>query len=136
MIKKIPLFLQLFTLISFLFLTFSLVNMDTVSAVDPFPGCRDGSAGSASDSAVCQTPTDTDLLAGEDNLISTIANLVAAVGGIIAVVMVMYNGLQLIMSSGDSAKVTKARTGLIYTAVGIVVLVLARTIVYFIQSRL
>lgn len=120
-----------------LLFSFVLVKPMLVSAaVDPFPTCRDGASQKVKNSTVCSTPTDTDLLNGSNNLIATIANLVAAVGGIIAVVMVIYYGLQLIMSSGESAKIVQARTGLIYTAAGIVVLVLARTIVYFVQSRL
>lgn len=110
----------------------------TVSAefTSPFQDTCDGSSAARS-SSVCQdegrktTGIDGSKQTTQD-LVNKVANIIAAVGGIIAVVMIMVNGLTLIMSTGDSAKINKARDGMIYAAVGIVVIVMARVIVGFI----
>lgn len=112
------------------------INTPKVFAVEAFPACTSSTPGDEQDSAVCRTPRDTNLTQATRDLINLVANFIAAVGGIIAVVMIVYNGLQIIMSSGDSAKVVQARTSILYLLAGIVVIVLARTIVYFIMSRI
>ena len=50
----------------------------------------------------------------------------------IAVVIIMISGLKMIMSSGDSKKLSDARNAIIYAAVGLVVIALARVIIEFI----
>lgn len=105
-----------------LFSTFILAS--PALAFDPFEEvCRDNPSNS-----VCSTPT-TDPITGDQSIVPKIANIIAAVGGVIAVVMIMVNGLTLITSNGDSAKLSKARESVIYAAIGIVVIVLARTII-------
>lgn len=95
-----------------------------VFAFDPFEeACR-----SNPDNSICTTPV-TDPISGDESVIPKIANFAAAIGGVIAVVMIMVNGLTLITSTGDSAKLSKAREGVIYAAIGIVVIVLARAII-------
>lgn len=103
---------------------------------DPFQDTCDGSS-AASSSSVCQDKgrTTTGIDGSKQttrDLVNKVANIIAAVGGIIAVVMIMVNGLTLIMSTGDSAKINKARDGIIYASVGIVIIVMARVIVAFI----
>lgn len=73
---------------------------------------------------------------GSSGIVATIANFMAAIGGLIAVVVIMLSGLRLIMSGGDSAKLTQSRNAIIYAAAGIVVIVLARTIIGFVLSKL
>ncbi len=102
-----------------------------VLAFDPFEeACRDNP-----NNAVC-TASVVDPVTGENSLVTKIANIIAAVGGVIAVIMIMVNGLTLITSNGDSAKLNKAREGLIYASIGIVIIVLARIIVAFIMGFL
>lgn len=105
------------------------------AAFDPFKDTCDGSQAS-NESAVCkdknfnvgQSPVDP-----ANGIIPKVANIIAAVGGVIAVVFIMINGVSLLTSTGDSAKVNKARDGLIYASVGIVVIIMARAIVAFIM---
>ena len=105
------------------------------AAEDPFERVCDRSNPNP-DSTVCSTPLDKDPIKGADGIVAIVSNFVAALGGLIAVIMLIYNGLQFIMSSGDSNKLSQAKLGIIYAAVGIVVIIMARTIVYFVQSNL
>ncbi|MEI6481546.1 MAG: pilin [Candidatus Saccharibacteria bacterium] len=88
------------------------------------------------DSSVCSTPLDSNPVNGPDNLVTKIANIIAVAGGVIAVIFIMIAGLTMITSSGDSKKVTEARNTAIYASVGIVVIVLARTILAFITRTI
>ena len=104
-------------------------------AFSPFSEACDGSSASA-ESSVCRDknfnstadPTDP-----QSGIIGTVTNIIAAVGGIIAVVFMMVNGFKFMTSTGDSAKVAKARESVIYAAIGLVVIVLARIIIAFIS---
>lgn len=98
-------------------------------AFDAFENTCDSTTTDASvcqDQAAAADSPSTDPTTG---IIPTIANIVAAVSGIIAVVFIMINGLNFMTSSGDSAKLSKARDGLIYAAVGLMIIVSARIIV-------
>lgn len=109
-----------------------------VQAFDAFQDACDSSSG-ATNSSVCQDNASNrgaSLLSGQGSIVATIANLIALVGGVIAVVFMMINGLAIITSTGDSGKISKARDGIIYSAVGIVVIVMARTIVALIMRFL
>lgn len=109
-----------------------------IYAFDAFKDTCDGSSEAAS-SSVCQDNASgkgTTLADPNNGIIPKVANIVAAVGGIIAVVFIMVNGFTIMTSTGDSAKITKARDGLIYAAVGLVVIVLARTIIALILRYL
>lgn len=111
-----------------LFVVAALASQPLAMAYNPFDEvCRDNP-----DNSVCTT-TSKDPISGKDSIVPRVANILAAVGGIIAVVMVMVNGLTIMTSTGDSAKINKARDGLIYAAVGIAVIALARVIVALIM---
>lgn len=105
----------------------------SVSAFDPFKKACDGST-DANSASVCQDniTADPEPIYGPNGIIPKIANIVAAIGGIIAVVIIMMSGLKMIISSGDSKKLADARNAIIYAAVGIVVILMARVIISFI----
>lgn len=91
-------------------------------------------SGAAAKSPVCHAST-SDPLTGNNGVIVKAANIFALVAGIAAVIIIIIAGINFIMSSGDAAKTGRARETIIYAAVGIVVIVLARTIITFIVSR-
>ena len=64
--------------------------------------------------------------------IQTIINVVIFVIGFVAVAMVILGGVQYSTSSGDSAKVKKAKDTIMYGIIGLVVSILAFAIVNFV----
>jgi len=58
-----------------------------------------------------------------------IFNKVFVWSGIIAVIMIIYGGIQYITSAGNSAGVAKAKTTILYSIVGLLVVILAAAIV-------
>lgn len=69
------------------------------------------------------------------NVGRTVADIISFVAGGIAVIFIIIGGFRYVTSSGDSSKVASARSAIIYAAVGIVVVLLARVIVSFVLSE-
>lgn len=67
-----------------------------------------------------------------DVLIKRIVNLLSVVVGIIAVIMIIVNGLRFIISKGDANAVSSARNGIIYAVIGLAIVAIAQFIVRFV----
>lgn len=106
-------------------------------AWNPFGGLDEECSGNASTSAVCGDRGKTDdPISGRNGLIMKIVNIVAFVGGGIAVIIIILAGLRFVTAGGNSEDVAGARRTLIYAFVGLVVIALARTLVAFIIGKL
>lgn len=66
------------------------------------------------------------------NLIKTGINILSIVAGVIAVVMIMIAGLKFITSQGDPGKISSARSAALYAIIGLVIVALSQTIVFFV----
>jgi hypothetical protein len=66
------------------------------------------------------------------NTISRAANLIAYLTGAVAVIMIIYAGFQFITSDGNADKVSKARQTILYAAVGLVVIMVARPVIIYV----
>lgn len=114
----------------------SVGTHNIVSAYDPYNGlCQQAETNSGEAPSTC-TPVSTNPLSGDGSLLSKATNIVSLVAGIVAVVMLMFNGVKMMLSSGDTAKFTQSRTNIIWISVGIVVIILARTIIRLILERI
>ncbi len=125
MIKKL---LSLVALVGII----SISSAGTVAAYNPFAAaCSAG--GSAS--AACQ-----DKGAGSTNpvtdIIGNVVNIVAILAGIAAVIIIIIAGISYITSQGDPQKIANAKNTIIYAAIGLVVIVLSRTIIVFVITRI
>ncbi|MDO4712982.1 MAG: pilin [Candidatus Saccharibacteria bacterium] len=96
----------------------------TVSAVgvDIYGACPAGST-----DAICQNKDEK-----VQPIFKNIINLLLLALGAIAVIMIVVGGIQYTTSGGDSNKVTSAKNTILYSAVGVVVALLAYTIVNFV----
>lgn len=70
-----------------------------------------------------------------NSLISNVINILSLIAGIIAVIMIVVSGFKYITSSGDSAKVSSAKTTIIYAIIGLVIVALAQIIVRFVLGK-
>lgn len=72
----------------------------------------------------------------EDNsvmpTVTNIINVVIAVVGILAVMVMIYGGFQYMTSSGDGVKAKKARDTILYGVIGLVISILAYAIINFV----
>lgn len=88
----------------------------------------------AKKSSLCKdnAAADPDPIYGPNGIINKVANIIAIVAGLAAVVIIMISGLKIITSSGEPQKITDARNAIIYASIGLVVIALSRVIVGFI----
>lgn len=77
-------------------------------------GCTSGSSGNLS------------------NVVINILNVVIGLLGVVAVIFIIIGGINYMTSSGDSAKVKKARDTILYAVIGLIVSILAGVIVNFV----
>ena len=86
--------------------------------------------------AVKITPTglpNTHITAGQ--VLSNGLNIVYLVAGIIAVVSIILAGFKYVTSAGDPAAITKAKNTILYSIIGVVVILLAFTVTWFVIGR-
>ena len=67
--------------------------------------------------------------------IKGVLNLLSAIAGIAAVIMIIISGMRYITSQGESQAVSGAKRGLTYAIVGLVVVALAQFIVRFVLTN-
>lgn len=68
--------------------------------------------------------------------LGTVINVLLFIVGAVAVIMIIFSGIQYVASSGDPARIKKAKDTLIYSIVGLVVALLAFAVVNFVLTSL
>ena len=69
-------------------------------------------------------------------IVNDVANIIAVATAVISVIVIVVAGFTVVLSTGESAKVSSARDAIIYAAVGLAVVAMARSVVVFIVNRL
>ena len=77
----------------------------------------------------CQTST---TIEDPETVIGRIVSSVVGILGVVAVIIIVYGGIQYITSAGDSAKLKKAKDTILYGVIGLIICVLAFAITQFI----
>jgi hypothetical protein len=67
--------------------------------------------------------------------IKTIVNILLYLLGAIAVVMIVIGGIKYTTSNGDSSSITSAKNTILYSVIGLVVAILAYSIVNFVVAQ-
>ena len=80
----------------------------------------------------CSTTSATDKI---NNIIHTIINLLSAVVGIVAVVMIIIGGLRYITSGGNDTGVASAKNTILYAIIGLIIVAFAQILVRFTLSK-
>lgn len=90
----------------------------------------------AATSSICQSRGNgQNPIAGSGSILSKVTSLLDYAAGIAAVVVLLIAGIMYITSNGDSNRVSTVRQMIIYTFIGLAVVILARSIVVFIINR-
>jgi hypothetical protein len=123
-----------------LFLVLSVVSIGLYSsqvfAFETFPKatlCN----GEAQASAVCNTDNKNPVSGTEkEGILLKVANFISYVTGIAAVIAIIIAGFEYVISSGDSAKIEKAKNAILYAVIGLVIVLSAQIIVRFVIGKL
>lgn len=78
----------------------------------------------------------TDATTKINNMVHTVVNLLSAIVGIVAVIMIIIGGFRYITSGGNDTSVTAAKNTILYAIIGLVVVALAQIIVRFTLSKI
>ena len=106
----------------------SVLGFTQVSAATDI--CNSSASQEVKDAAGCNGST-ADAL---PSVVVGILNAIIGAAGVVAVVFVIIGGFNYMTSSGDSAKVAKAKNTILYAVIGLIVCVLAFAIVNFVIS--
>lgn len=68
--------------------------------------------------------------------ISGVLEIVFAIVGALALLIIVVSGLRYITSAGDPGKTAKAKDGIVYALVGLVIAISAEAIVSFVVNKL
>jgi len=71
-----------------------------------------------------------------NTMAGNVMNVVYGIAGLVAVVMIVYAGVIMTTSNGDAGKVGKAKKMLLYSIIGLVVVILAMVITNFVVDAL
>jgi Type IV secretion system pilin len=71
-----------------------------------------------------------------DQVLQNTLNLAYFIAGVVAVIVIIVGGITFATSSGDSAKVTKGKNMVLYSVIGLVVVLAAFAITNFVVGRL
>lgn len=130
------------------FACLGLFAMQTPSAaaLDPLCSARDAKgnciagacAGNAANSSICKqaAPVDADTANPVSHIISATANIIAIVSAVIAVIMIIIAGITMITSQGKPESMSSARSRIIYSVVGLVIIALAWSITTYFANHL
>ena len=111
---------------------FAALLFTPVSVMAASGPCPEGSLNSSYSNSIAECN-----VAKEDNLIpviTTIINVLIGVLGIVAVIVIIFAGIQFVTSSGDAQKVAKAKNTILYGVIGLLIALLAYPIVNFVLS--
>lgn len=75
-------------------------------------------------------------LRGDTGTVETIISVVLGFIGAIALLVITVSGFRYVTSAGDPERASKAKNGIIYALVGLVVAIIAQAIVAFVVSEI
>lgn len=108
----------------------------TAAAFDPFGGVS--CSGDNANSAVCTDKSKgaSDPVSGKNGVLQKATNIMAGIAGIAAVILILIGSINYLTANGDPAKISSAKNTIIYTLVGLAVIVLVRAIILFVMQKL
>lgn len=70
-----------------------------------------------------------------DSVVKNIFNVVLSLAGAIAVAFIVYAGIQYSLSLGDAGKVKKAKDSILYSLVGLIIVMISFMLVNFVIGK-
>lgn len=122
-----------FASLALLIVSVLVLGLTTAQAYDPYNGVK--CEGKVNNSAVCHASA-TNPLAGPDSALAHITNIVAIIAGGVAIIMLLVGSIRYITSSGEPGAVKKAKDTIMYSLIGIAVIVLSRTLIVYVIIKL
>jgi len=104
----------------------------SVAAYNPFNGV-DCANTTASTSAICKTPSKD--ISGSNGILVTVANFVALIAGIAAVIVLLIASIKYITADGDAKEIESAKHTIMYAVIGILVVLSAKILITYVVCK-
>jgi len=112
------------------------VCTDSAKTADETANCRDCTNSVAATSTYCKSASSGTSSNPVIHIITIAIDIVSYIGGAAAVIALIVSGLRMVLANGNPDGVKSARTGIIYSLIGLVVIVMAQSIVIFVLNRI
>ncbi len=93
-------------------------------------------AGSANSSGACQSRGSASAQNGPVVVIRKVTTIIAVIAGVTAIMIMVRGGFQYITSAGDPQKASSARSTVLGSIIGLVIIVAAQSILLLVLSKL
>ncbi len=130
--KRVAMLLSVMLVAVVMFSGISALAAETNSLVNPNDVCT----GDLAKSAACQGRTTIDPISGNNGILVQVANIIAIMAGVAAVIIIIISGIKFMTAGGDSEKIKSARNTTINALIGIVIIILSRAIILFVTARI
>lgn len=90
----------------------------------------------ASGASVCQNTSADNPIFGPKGLVTRATQIVTIAVGAAAVIMIIIGGFRYVLSAGDSNATQSARNMILYAVVGLIIALVAQSLVLFVLRRL
>jgi glucose uptake protein GlcU len=118
-------------LIKRLLLPLFMLGMVAMTPAPAYAASAYQACGSNNPSPVCASTNDAQV----NSIIKTLVNTLIFILGAIAVIMIVVGGIRYTTSNGDASGIKSAKDTILYAVVGVVVSLLAYTIVNFVLGQ-
>ena len=98
--------------------------------------CNPQTGGATGGADCAKATSQPESLFATGGVFQTVSNVLIFLVGAVAVIMLIWGGLQYVISAGDSKRVESAKSTILYSIIGIVVALLAFAIVNFVTTQL
>ena len=99
--------------------------------------CADCKSGTGATTAICKESQTSGATKNPIiHFITIIIDIISYIAGAAAIISLIVSGLRIILANGDSNAVATARSGILYSVIGIIVIVLAQSIVVFVLNKI
>lgn len=85
--------------------------------------------------AAVQKPNAVPKVPVDNDLVTNIFNAVLAIAGAVAVVFIVWGGIQYTLSQGDPGKIKKAKDTLLYSIVGLIIVMFSFVILNYVIGK-
>jgi hypothetical protein len=111
-----------------------LAPVSASAAFDPLANAC-GSAAGLKSSAACDASKN-DPISGPNGILMKASLVIATLGGIAAVIIIIVAGFRFVTANGDASKVSGARSAIIGSIIGLVIIAAAESIVILVVKKL
>jgi len=134
MLRRLVLYLSTFSVL--LFAAPAVANATGVASL--FSGaCNGPNASQAANSAFCKDKNPGhNPLSGNQGIIIKVTRILAIVAGMAAVIIMIVGGIKYITAGGDSNAITAARNTILNALIGLIIIVLAQSIIVYIVKKI